>query len=36
LKLREERKFMPQFEAAREGKPSKRDRRELGRLRGRT
>jgi ribosome-associated heat shock protein Hsp15 len=34
-KLREERKFMPQFEGAREGKPSKRDRRELGRLRGR-
>lgn len=35
LKLREERKAMPHFEAAREGKPSKRDRRELGRLRGR-
>ncbi len=35
LKLIEERKAMPHFEAAREGKPSKRDRRELGRLRGR-
>jgi ribosome-associated heat shock protein Hsp15 len=35
LKLLEERKAMPHFEAAREGKPSKRDRRELGRLRGR-
>jgi ribosome-associated heat shock protein Hsp15 len=35
LKLLEERKTMPHFEAAREGKPSKRDRRELGRLRGR-
>jgi ribosome-associated heat shock protein Hsp15 len=34
-KLAEERKAMPHFEAAREGKPSKRDRRELGRLRGR-
>jgi ribosome-associated heat shock protein Hsp15 len=34
-KLAEERKVMPHFEAAREGKPSKRDRRELGRLRGR-
>jgi ribosome-associated heat shock protein Hsp15 len=32
----EERKTMPQFEAAfREGKPSKRDRREIDRLRGR-
>jgi len=36
LKLAEERKAMPHFEALREGKPSKRDRRELGRLRGRT
>ena len=36
LKLAEERKAMPHFEASREGKPSKRDRRELGRLRGRT
>jgi ribosome-associated heat shock protein Hsp15 len=35
FKLLEERKTMPHFEAAREGKPSKRDRRELGRLRGR-
>jgi len=35
LKLVEERKAMPHFEALREGKPSKRDRRVLGRLRGR-
>ena len=35
LKLAEERKAMPHFESAREGKPSKRDRREIGRLRGR-
>ena len=35
LKLAEERKAVPHFEALREGKPSKRDRRELGRLRGR-
>jgi ribosome-associated heat shock protein Hsp15 len=35
LKLAEERKAMPYFEASREGKPSKRDRREIGRLRGR-
>src|SRR5271156_523235 len=35
LKLAEERKAMPHFEAMRDGKPSKRDRRELGRLRGR-
>lgn len=34
-KLAEERKAMPHFEASREGKPSKRDRRELDRLRGR-
>jgi ribosome-associated heat shock protein Hsp15 len=34
-KLAEERKLMPNFEAMREGKPSKRDRRDLGRLRGR-
>ena len=33
LKLAEERKTMPHFEALREGKPSKRDRRELNRLR---
>jgi ribosome-associated heat shock protein Hsp15 len=35
LKLAEERKTLPHFEASREGKPSKRDRRELNRLRGR-
>jgi len=35
MKVAEERKAMPHFEAAREGKPSKRDRREIGRLRGR-
>jgi ribosome-associated heat shock protein Hsp15 len=35
MKLAEERKAMPHFEATREGKPSKRDRREIGRLRGR-
>jgi ribosome-associated heat shock protein Hsp15 len=35
LKLAEERKAMPHSEAYREGKPSKRDRREIGRLRGR-
>jgi ribosome-associated heat shock protein Hsp15 len=35
LKLAEERRAMPHFEALREGKPSKRDRREIGRLRGR-
>jgi ribosome-associated heat shock protein Hsp15 len=35
LKAAEERKAMPHFEAMREGKPSKRDRRELSRLRGR-
>ena len=35
MRLAEERKAMPHFEAAREGKPSKRDRREIGRLRGR-
>jgi ribosome-associated heat shock protein Hsp15 len=36
LKLAEERKAMPHFESSREGKPSKRDRREIARLRGRT
>jgi ribosome-associated heat shock protein Hsp15 len=36
MKVAEERKAMPHFEAARAGKPSKRDRREIGRLRGRT
>jgi ribosome-associated heat shock protein Hsp15 len=35
LKLAEERKAMPRFETATEGKPSKRDRREIARLRGR-
>jgi len=35
LKLAEERKATLHFEGPREGKPSKRDRRELGRLRGR-
>ena len=35
LKAAEERKAMPYFEAAREGKPSKRDRRKIDRLRGR-
>jgi ribosome-associated heat shock protein Hsp15 len=35
LKLAEERKTMPRTESTREGKPSKRDRREIARLRGR-
>jgi ribosome-associated heat shock protein Hsp15 len=35
MKLVDERKTMPHFEALREGKPSKRDRRDLDRLRGR-
>ena len=35
IKVAEERKVMPHFEATREGKPSKRDRREISRLRGR-
>jgi ribosome-associated heat shock protein Hsp15 len=35
LKLAEERKAMPHFEASRQGKPSKRDRREIHRFRGR-
>ena len=34
-KAAEERKAMPRFEAWREGKPSKRNRREIHRLRGR-
>ena len=34
-KLAEERKAMPHSEAFREGRPSKRDRLEIGRLRGR-
>ena len=36
FKLIEERQSMPHFESLREGKPSKRDRREIARLRGRT
>ena len=36
LRLAEERKAMPHFEAQREGKPSKRDRREIDRLRRRS
>ncbi|MGO9009627.1 MAG: RNA-binding S4 domain-containing protein [Bryobacteraceae bacterium] len=36
LKLAEERKAMPHFESMREGKPSKRDRRKIARLRGRS
>ena len=35
LKLAEERKSMARFEALPEGRPSKRDRRELNRVRGR-
>jgi ribosome-associated heat shock protein Hsp15 len=35
LKIAEERKAMRNFEGMSEGKPSKRDRRELDRLRGR-
>jgi ribosome-associated heat shock protein Hsp15 len=35
LKLAEERKALPHFESLREGKPSKRDRREIERFRGR-
>jgi ribosome-associated heat shock protein Hsp15 len=35
IKLAEERKTMPRIESTREGKPSKRDRREIDRLRGR-
>jgi len=35
MKLAEERKAMPRVEGFREGKPSKRDRRQIGRLRGR-
>jgi len=35
LKLAEERKAMPRFEGSWEGRPSKRDRRQLDRLRGR-
>ena len=35
MKLAEERKAEPHFEGFREGRPSKRDRRQRGRLRGR-
>jgi ribosome-associated heat shock protein Hsp15 len=35
LKLAEERRSMPHFEAPREGRPSKRDRRAIDRVRGR-
>jgi ribosome-associated heat shock protein Hsp15 len=35
LRAAEERKAMAAFEGSREGRPSKRDRREIGRLRGR-
>ena len=35
MKLAEERKAMPDFETFREGRPSKRDRRELARFRNR-
>ena len=34
LKLAQERKLMPPVEGSREGKPSKRDRRQIDRLRG--
>ena len=36
LKLAEERKTMPRFDPSPEGRPSKRDRRDLNRLRGRS
>jgi ribosome-associated heat shock protein Hsp15 len=36
MKVAEERKLLPHFEAFREGRPSKRDRRELARLRDRS
>ena len=35
-KLAEERKAVPRFETMREGRPTKRDRRQISRLRGRT
>ncbi|HEY2016636.1 MAG TPA: RNA-binding S4 domain-containing protein [Bryobacteraceae bacterium] len=35
LRMAEERRAMPNFELFREGRPSKRDRRDLNRLRGR-
>ena len=34
-RLAEEKKLMPQFDSYRDGKPSKRDRRDIGKLRGR-
>jgi len=34
FRLAEQRKLEPHFEGSREGRPSKRDRRQLGRLRG--
>lgn len=34
IKVAEQRKAMPRFETTRVGKPSKRERREIGRLRG--
>ncbi len=34
-RLVEEKKLMPQFDSYRDGKPSKRDRRDIGKLRGR-
>jgi ribosome-associated heat shock protein Hsp15 len=34
-RLAEERRAMPSFKALREGRPSKRDRRQIGKLRGR-
>jgi ribosome-associated heat shock protein Hsp15 len=36
LQLAEERRLQPSFETTREGRPSKRDRRVIGRLRGRS
>jgi len=36
LKLAQERKAMPRYETSTEGRPSKRDRREIARLRGRS
>jgi len=36
MKLAEERRLQPSFETTREGRPSKRDRRIIGRLRGRS
>jgi ribosome-associated heat shock protein Hsp15 len=35
LKVAEQRKAMPRYETSTEGKPSKRDRRQIDRLRGR-